>query len=248
MAREEGRDPASLGSALYHNINVNEDRQAALAQIQGVSRRLLHGEVLAGVRGAVDGGRLLPRSARRSCARTSRPASATWRCAWRRGIRPGSSRASWARSRPRWTGKVMTSRSILLVAVAAVVRERAVVAGAGDPGLLHPRSGHRLVRLRRHHGRAAAQDAAGRLERRRQAVRRAASAIRGWSPRTRHRSACRFTVTNRWAFEGKEGLRREARQPPRPGGRARHLLSRRHRHQEARHHLAAGREGPQDSA
>jgi alkanesulfonate monooxygenase SsuD/methylene tetrahydromethanopterin reductase-like flavin-dependent oxidoreductase (luciferase family) len=32
MAREEGRDPASLGSALYHNINVNEDRQAALAE------------------------------------------------------------------------------------------------------------------------------------------------------------------------------------------------------------------------
>lgn len=32
MAREEGRDPARLGSALYHNINVNEDRQAALAE------------------------------------------------------------------------------------------------------------------------------------------------------------------------------------------------------------------------
>jgi alkanesulfonate monooxygenase SsuD/methylene tetrahydromethanopterin reductase-like flavin-dependent oxidoreductase (luciferase family) len=32
MAREEGRDPGALGSALYHNINVNEDRQAALAQ------------------------------------------------------------------------------------------------------------------------------------------------------------------------------------------------------------------------
>jgi alkanesulfonate monooxygenase SsuD/methylene tetrahydromethanopterin reductase-like flavin-dependent oxidoreductase (luciferase family) len=32
MAREEGRDPSALGSALYHNINVNEDRQAALAQ------------------------------------------------------------------------------------------------------------------------------------------------------------------------------------------------------------------------
>ena len=30
MAREEGRDPARLGSALYHNININEDRQAAL--------------------------------------------------------------------------------------------------------------------------------------------------------------------------------------------------------------------------
>jgi alkanesulfonate monooxygenase SsuD/methylene tetrahydromethanopterin reductase-like flavin-dependent oxidoreductase (luciferase family) len=32
MTREEGRDPAALGSALYHNINVNEDRDAALAE------------------------------------------------------------------------------------------------------------------------------------------------------------------------------------------------------------------------
>lgn len=32
MAREEGRDPAKLGSALYHNININEDRDAALAE------------------------------------------------------------------------------------------------------------------------------------------------------------------------------------------------------------------------
>ena len=32
MAREEGREAASLGSALYHNINVNEDRAAALAE------------------------------------------------------------------------------------------------------------------------------------------------------------------------------------------------------------------------
>jgi alkanesulfonate monooxygenase SsuD/methylene tetrahydromethanopterin reductase-like flavin-dependent oxidoreductase (luciferase family) len=32
MAREEGRDPAALGSALYHNININEDRTAALAE------------------------------------------------------------------------------------------------------------------------------------------------------------------------------------------------------------------------
>jgi alkanesulfonate monooxygenase SsuD/methylene tetrahydromethanopterin reductase-like flavin-dependent oxidoreductase (luciferase family) len=32
MAREEGRDPAALGSALYHNVNVNEDRQAALEE------------------------------------------------------------------------------------------------------------------------------------------------------------------------------------------------------------------------
>jgi alkanesulfonate monooxygenase SsuD/methylene tetrahydromethanopterin reductase-like flavin-dependent oxidoreductase (luciferase family) len=32
MAREEGRDPARMGSALYHNININEDRQAALEE------------------------------------------------------------------------------------------------------------------------------------------------------------------------------------------------------------------------
>jgi len=32
MAREEGRDPARLDSALYHNININEDRQAALEE------------------------------------------------------------------------------------------------------------------------------------------------------------------------------------------------------------------------
>jgi alkanesulfonate monooxygenase SsuD/methylene tetrahydromethanopterin reductase-like flavin-dependent oxidoreductase (luciferase family) len=32
MARKEGRDPARLGSALYHNININEDRQAGLEE------------------------------------------------------------------------------------------------------------------------------------------------------------------------------------------------------------------------
>jgi alkanesulfonate monooxygenase SsuD/methylene tetrahydromethanopterin reductase-like flavin-dependent oxidoreductase (luciferase family) len=32
MAREEGRDPAALGSALYHNININEDRRQALEE------------------------------------------------------------------------------------------------------------------------------------------------------------------------------------------------------------------------
>ena len=32
MAKEEGRDPAALGSALYHNVNVNEDRQAGLEE------------------------------------------------------------------------------------------------------------------------------------------------------------------------------------------------------------------------
>ncbi|MBI4279180.1 MAG: LLM class flavin-dependent oxidoreductase, partial [Armatimonadetes bacterium] len=29
MAREEGRDPARLGNCLYHNLNVNPDREAA---------------------------------------------------------------------------------------------------------------------------------------------------------------------------------------------------------------------------
>ncbi len=32
MAREEGRDPARLGSALYHNLNINEDRRRALEE------------------------------------------------------------------------------------------------------------------------------------------------------------------------------------------------------------------------
>ncbi len=32
MARDEGRDPAKLGSALYHNLNINEDRQQALEE------------------------------------------------------------------------------------------------------------------------------------------------------------------------------------------------------------------------
>ena len=32
MASEEGRDPARLGSALYHNLNINEDRQRALEE------------------------------------------------------------------------------------------------------------------------------------------------------------------------------------------------------------------------
>ena len=32
MAREEGRDLARLGTALYHNININEDRPAALEE------------------------------------------------------------------------------------------------------------------------------------------------------------------------------------------------------------------------
>jgi alkanesulfonate monooxygenase SsuD/methylene tetrahydromethanopterin reductase-like flavin-dependent oxidoreductase (luciferase family) len=32
MAREEGRDPTTLGSALYHNININDDRVQALEE------------------------------------------------------------------------------------------------------------------------------------------------------------------------------------------------------------------------
>jgi alkanesulfonate monooxygenase SsuD/methylene tetrahydromethanopterin reductase-like flavin-dependent oxidoreductase (luciferase family) len=32
MAREAGRDPARLGNALYHNLNINEDCQAALEE------------------------------------------------------------------------------------------------------------------------------------------------------------------------------------------------------------------------
>jgi alkanesulfonate monooxygenase SsuD/methylene tetrahydromethanopterin reductase-like flavin-dependent oxidoreductase (luciferase family) len=32
MAHEEGRDPTHLGSALYHNINIHEDRQTALEE------------------------------------------------------------------------------------------------------------------------------------------------------------------------------------------------------------------------
>lgn len=32
MAKEEGRNPKSLGSSLYHNININEDRTAALRE------------------------------------------------------------------------------------------------------------------------------------------------------------------------------------------------------------------------
>ena len=32
MAQEEGRNPTKLGNALYHNINIQEDRQAALQE------------------------------------------------------------------------------------------------------------------------------------------------------------------------------------------------------------------------
>ena len=32
IAREEGRDPAAIGTCLYYNININEDRQAALLE------------------------------------------------------------------------------------------------------------------------------------------------------------------------------------------------------------------------
>src|SRR3989442_49557 len=36
MAGEEGRDPTALGSALYHNLNVNEDRQAGLEETKKI--------------------------------------------------------------------------------------------------------------------------------------------------------------------------------------------------------------------
>jgi alkanesulfonate monooxygenase SsuD/methylene tetrahydromethanopterin reductase-like flavin-dependent oxidoreductase (luciferase family) len=32
MAGEEGRDVSTLSNALYHNLNINEDREAALAE------------------------------------------------------------------------------------------------------------------------------------------------------------------------------------------------------------------------
>jgi alkanesulfonate monooxygenase SsuD/methylene tetrahydromethanopterin reductase-like flavin-dependent oxidoreductase (luciferase family) len=32
LVRKEGRDPAELGNSLYHNININEDRQTALEE------------------------------------------------------------------------------------------------------------------------------------------------------------------------------------------------------------------------
>ena len=32
MANEEGRDPNAIGSALYHNLNINDDRQAGLEE------------------------------------------------------------------------------------------------------------------------------------------------------------------------------------------------------------------------
>ncbi|HEY2989679.1 MAG TPA: LLM class flavin-dependent oxidoreductase, partial [Candidatus Binatia bacterium] len=32
LTREEGRDPAKLGNALYHNINIQQDRKAALEE------------------------------------------------------------------------------------------------------------------------------------------------------------------------------------------------------------------------
>ena len=101
MAREEGRDPAKLGSALYHNININEDRPEGARGDQGLPRHVLHVEVLARVRRAVDDRGRSRSSAWTSCARTSPPASATWRCGSDPGIRSASSSASSARWRRR---------------------------------------------------------------------------------------------------------------------------------------------------
>jgi alkanesulfonate monooxygenase SsuD/methylene tetrahydromethanopterin reductase-like flavin-dependent oxidoreductase (luciferase family) len=43
MAREEGRDPASLGSALYHNINISDDPAKALEESQAFLERYYTG-------------------------------------------------------------------------------------------------------------------------------------------------------------------------------------------------------------
>jgi len=57
MIREEGRDPARLGNALYHNIHIHEDRGAALEESKAFldkyytsnfSRRFVEGWTVAG--------------------------------------------------------------------------------------------------------------------------------------------------------------------------------------------------------
>ena len=48
-----------------------------------------------------------------------------------------------------------------------------------------------------------------------------------------------FTVTNRWAFEGKEAYNEKLENLRGAGGRPRHLLPGRDRHQEARDRLGA---------
>jgi alkanesulfonate monooxygenase SsuD/methylene tetrahydromethanopterin reductase-like flavin-dependent oxidoreductase (luciferase family) len=57
MAREEGRDPAALGSALYHNINITDDRRAGLEEAKtfldayytsNFSREFVEGWTIAG--------------------------------------------------------------------------------------------------------------------------------------------------------------------------------------------------------
>ncbi len=80
MAREEGRDPAALGSALYHNININEDRTGRSGGEQDLPRYVLHGQLQREVRGGVDRRPAAPISAWTSSARTSTRASRTSRC------------------------------------------------------------------------------------------------------------------------------------------------------------------------
>ena len=48
FAREEGRDPARLGSALYHNVNINADRPAALAEAKAFLDRYYSADFSAG--------------------------------------------------------------------------------------------------------------------------------------------------------------------------------------------------------
>jgi len=48
LAREEGRDPSRLGNALYHNLNINEDRPAALAEAKAFLDRYYSANFSAG--------------------------------------------------------------------------------------------------------------------------------------------------------------------------------------------------------
>ena len=119
--------------------------------------------------------------------------------------------------------------AVVLVVAVGVSAAAGPGAGAGQPRLLHPGYRQRLVRLRRHHGRAAAQDPAARLEHRRQAARR-----RRRQPAAggQERDAARPVLHGDQSLgpRGQGGLHREAREHPRPRRRVRHLLSRRHGH------------------
>ena len=219
--------------------------------VQSLPGRLLHGEVLAGVRGAVDRGRR-PQGVRRAAARLLRGGPRP------HGPAPGlvgpgrSARALSRRSRSRADDSKGDASDEGGARPGPAARARCwlcscPVAGAGDPAVLHAGPGHRLVRVRRDHGRAPAQGAAGRLQHRRQAVLRGRrqSAAGG-----QERDAAGIVVHGHQPLgDGRQGrLRREARQPARPGGRARHVLPRHHRQQEARRHLARRHQGAQAAA